>query len=101
MRFSDYEKTKSFLYRLFNGLLYTNKDYHQFGVMTTPKCLWCHEEQQTLIHLFAECEAVKDFRKTIIQRINTFLHTNRQISEQETLLKVNEKVVMIQYGKQP
>ena len=86
--FTNYEKTKSFLYRLYNGLIYTNKDYKRFGIADSASCQWCQEEVQTLGHLFIECPKTAAIQDQTIQLYNEKMQTNRSFEERERLLTI-------------
>ena len=51
--------TRSFHYRILNGLLYGNKDFYKFGYAHTPACNWCGHLQQDEKHIFTECPKVR------------------------------------------
>ena len=66
---SNAANTRSFVYRLLNGLLYANKDFARFGFKENSKCSFCDEARQDLKHLMLECRCVLDFRETVEQTI--------------------------------
>lgn len=61
-------KKRSFVFNFYNGLTYTNANYHIFGVKPDPKCFFCDEISQTFFHLFLECQHIQDFRDVIEMR---------------------------------
>jgi len=65
---SNYTKKRDFLFRLYSCTLYTNKSYHRFGHKPEPKCSFCPESCQTLLHLVANCPEVLAFRDRVAAR---------------------------------
>jgi len=56
------------LFRVYSGTLYTNKSYHRFGYKESPKCSFCPESPQSLLHLLCLCPEVGSFRDRIAIR---------------------------------
>ena len=49
------QKTRIFQFKIFNNVLYLNKQLHKINLSESPLCLLCHKEQETFLHLFLEC----------------------------------------------
>ena len=52
-------KFRSFVCRLFAGMIYSNKQLHRFGIRDNPCCDWCEEDVQDLSHLFQNCPVIR------------------------------------------
>ena len=56
---------RSYHFRVTNGLLYGNKDYHRFGHRTSARCERCLFDRQDSYHTLWECPATKAFRRRL------------------------------------
>ena len=54
-------KLKWFQYRIINRILGTNKLLYIMGERNDSLCTFCHNETETIIHIFWQCEIVNDF----------------------------------------
>ena len=52
---------RMFQYKILNNILYLNKMLVRFGIKQTSSCSYCKLENETALHLFAECIIVQDF----------------------------------------
>ena len=52
-------KFRSFQYRLLQRALVTNIQLYSWGINTDSLCSFCKEQEETLVHLFCECNIVK------------------------------------------
>ena len=57
---------RSYHFRIINGLLYGNKDYHRFGHRDSTRCGWCLCDRQDSYHTLWDCAATKAFRKRLV-----------------------------------
>ena len=73
-------KMRSFLFKLYAGLVYGNSRLFLFGISDTKSCERCNYHTQDLFHLFLECPEVEKFRQEIYSKIK------RNFSKQEELL---------------
>ena len=60
---------RSWAWRVFNGVMYGNADYHRFGFRDTPKCTYCDEPKQNKYHLHYECPAAAQFWNQLSQTV--------------------------------
>ena len=51
---SIYSKQEAFQWRSTHGKLYGNRDFNRMHIKSSAKCTYCEEEQQTIIHLYAD-----------------------------------------------
>ena len=58
------------LLRLHHGTIYTGHDLNRFGYKNSGKCDYCAAEKQTFTHLLRECPRVKQFRKTVEEKLH-------------------------------
>ena len=78
-------KSRSFLFKMYAGLMYGNATLHKFGYVDSTACERCGEEKQDMKHLLVKCSAVEQFRQKIYTKIK------KGFTEQEELLGCEEK----------
>ena len=49
-----------FQYKILNNILYLNKMLFKFGLIETSSCSFCKLKDETVLHLFVECNIVLD-----------------------------------------
>ncbi len=76
---SNDTKTRSFLFKLFSGLLYGNDRLSKFGYRESSKCDYC-DEKETIFHLLLYCHRTTTFRMQLYTKIRT------NVSHREALL---------------
>ena len=54
-------KTRSFQYKLLNRIVYTNKSLFKMKLVDSPMCTFCNLLEESLEHLFCNCNCSKDF----------------------------------------
>ena len=52
--------SRSFQYKILNNVLYLNKKYFAFSKLTSPVCPFCKRFDETVLHLFYECEIIEN-----------------------------------------
>ena len=57
-------------YRILHHILTTNKSVSNFKREQTPLCTFCNKHDETILHLFWECQKVKVFLKSLENVIN-------------------------------
>ena len=50
---------QSFQYKILNNVLFLNKKLHNFGIKSSSLCSFCNLYDETPLHIFYECDAVK------------------------------------------
>ena len=50
--------SRSFQYKILNNVLYLNKKLFAFGKSTSPLCPFCKLSDETVLHLFYECNII-------------------------------------------
>jgi len=68
--FSNSTKNRSFLFKLFNGLIYSNKELTNFGYTTEDYCSFCKKENDSRDHMMLDCKVVRILRNKIYQRFH-------------------------------
>ena len=53
--------SRSFQFLLLHRRIPTNKFAHRIGIADSPNCSLCKKHEETIVHLFYECEYVKHF----------------------------------------
>ena len=48
-------KTRIFLFKILNNILYLNARLYKIGIVSSSKCSLCSESNETTTHLFFEC----------------------------------------------
>ena len=66
--------TRSFQYKLLNNVLYLNKKVFIFGKSSSPLCSFCKNVDETILHLFYECDITKALWKSLISFFDKFLN---------------------------
>ena len=49
-------KLRVFQYKVLNDILYFNKSLYKMKLADTPLCTFCRREEETINHLFLECQ---------------------------------------------
>ncbi len=78
-------KTRSFLFKLYAGLIYGNSRLFIFGFADSEKCERCEHLKQDMWHLLQECPYVQEFRQKIYTKIS------KNFSKQEEILGCSSK----------
>lgn len=65
---------KCFQYKIIHNILPVNKKLHTWKLKKSPLCDLCGAEEETVVHLFAECRSCStfwdDFNRWAIQHLN-------------------------------
>jgi len=65
-RTTVYTKLRSFQFKINHNIIFTNEKLHRIGIKDSPNCSFCNSHIETLPHLFAECEIIKNIWENII-----------------------------------
>ena len=57
---------RSFQYKTLNNILYLNEKVFIFGKSSSPQCPFCKNDDETILHLFHECDITKALSKILI-----------------------------------
>ena len=60
-------KMRNFQYKILNNVLYLNKKLFQFGLVDSSLCPFCKRNEETIVHLFLECEITKTLWFEIVE----------------------------------
>ena len=58
---------RSFQYKILNNVLFLNKKLHTFGIKPSRLCSLCNLYDETLYHMFYECDRVKCSWSDLVQ----------------------------------
>ena len=58
---------RSFQYKILNNVLFLNKKLYTFGIKPSPLCSFCNLYDETPLHIFYECNAVKCLWVDLVQ----------------------------------
>ena len=58
---------RSFQYEILNNVLFLNKKLHTFRIKPSPLCSFCTLDDETTLHIFYECDAVKCLWADLVQ----------------------------------
>ncbi len=73
-------------YKIINRILGTKELRYKMNIFDTPLCSFCGNHDETLIHIFYQCDQVRLLWDTIMQWILRKTNININLSEQQTLL---------------
>ena len=74
-----------FNYRIIHRIIGTNKLLSQIGIRQSNSCTFCHEHEETIIHLFYKCRISKIFWEKITQWINSILEEEILFSDTDII----------------
>ena len=79
-----------FQYKLINRILATNTFLTKIGIKDDNTCSFCRENNETLVHLFYDCQYVSQFWQTLKTYIKTKCPNtgDYELSKEEVLLRV-------------
>ena len=60
-------KLQSFYWKFINRAISTNRDMVKMKIIASPMCSFCKVQEETFMHLFWECDVVKDLWSQLIQ----------------------------------
>ena len=64
-KMTNYGKFRSMQYRILNMALVTRVDLFHWKIVTSDRCYFCNQEQETMAHLFYECMYAKKLLESI------------------------------------
>ena len=99
-------KHRSFSWRLYNGVLFTNKDLTRFGFKESAKCSFCSEISQNREHLLLTCSGIRVFQNAVLARFNNLFHNKTidsrlllvgclDMSKKDTLSEACDLIIML------
>ena len=63
-------QSRWFQYRVTHGILPTNSWLYRIGKITSPKCSFCSNDNETIHHLFVDCSVTSTYLSTVESNIN-------------------------------
>ena len=83
-------KYQVFQFKILHRILVTNEDLYKWKIKETDLCTFCQEEIETIVHLFLECEVIKQFWLQIEEWLYQINNTRIHIQPIEIILgKIN------------
>ena len=79
-----YTKLRSFQYRLLHYAIITNVDLFKWKIIELPKCTFCNEEDESIIHLLYNCTITSKFwndLKQFLHNLNPTIQFELQVSK--------------------
>lgn len=71
-------KHRVFQYKLLHRILATNSWLHKVSILESGLCSFCNSSQETLIHLFWDCNVIQELWSHIFDWINAVTHRGRR-----------------------
>ena len=77
-----------FQYKIVHNILYTNKILYKMKKKQQPDCPYCHDIDQTPLHLFVECPIAKSFWNQFTKWYNATCRGNIALEQNEIIYGV-------------
>ena len=74
-----------FQYKIVHNILYTNKILYKMKKKQQSDCRYCHDIDQTPLHLFVECPIDKSFWNKFTKWYNAICRGNIALEQNETI----------------
>ena len=87
-RVTNEVKLSVFQYKIVHNILYTNKILHKMKKKQQPDCPYCHDIDQTPLHLFVECPIAKSFWNKFTMWYNVTCEGNIALEQNEIIYGV-------------
>ena len=81
-------KLSMFQYKIVHNILYTNKILYKMRKKQRPDCPYCHDIDQTPLHLFVECPFAKSFWNKFTKWFNATCRGNIALEQNEIIYGV-------------
>jgi len=85
---------KDFQYKILFRFLPTNRLLFKMGKIESPRCYFCGLVQETLLHLFFDCQKVKDFWLTVVEIWNDLNNDDKTATPDYILLGYFHKKIV-------
>ena len=86
-------KLRWFQYRLVHRILGTNLFLLRIGKKDSNMCTFCHEAEETLIHIFCNCRLVIEFWDDVMKWIKEKADITTNWGKENLLFGVNENII--------
>ena len=86
-------KLKWFQLRLVNRILATNKSVSKYSTSQSPMCTFCSLTEETISHLFYDCQFIKQFWQKLENEIQTKCQTWSKIT------KLSKELILFGYSQ--
>lgn len=67
--------SRQFHFKLTHNILYLNKILHRMGLADSSECPFCHDEDETVLHLFSECRSTL----SLWSQLNAYFSNNLEL----------------------
>lgn len=84
-------KLVTFQFQILHRILSTNSKLFVFKLLDTELCSFCHETKETIIHLFCECQHVRNIWIVLKQKLAELCGVDVCFNEQTVIFGYNRK----------
>ena len=86
LKLTDDTKLRFFHYEIINRTLTTNLRISKWNEQVSPKCSYCKEEQETILHLLVRCPKIEKLWTILVKWVKYFYKTEIVITPQTIVL---------------
>ena len=73
---------QTFHYRTVSRIIATNTFLYRIGKVESPSCFFCKSRDETLLHLFWECDTVREFLRDVVKYLRDEFQLNINFTAQ-------------------
>ena len=85
-----YSRLRSFYFKVFHKPIAFNDILFKIKRRDSPYCSFCKKVEETIIHVFIQCDKVKPIWNEVIRIINQNEDTNINVSDFGKMFGINE-----------
>ena len=87
-------------FKILHNILFTNEKLYKFSMIDSPLCTFCNKEEESIKHLFIDCNTIKNFWRLLTQKLDDIVHLDSW--EECTLLgtplhKKNKQKILLDF----
>ena len=90
-------KLRDFQFKINHRILVTNSFLLKIKKKETDLCSYCHKESESIMHLFARCDLVKEFWENFKRWLTDKINTTLEINDKNILFSSFSKCSLIRY----
>ena len=79
-------KLRYFQYRVLNRIVTTNVKRSKWDNTVSPKCFFCNDKAETMLHIFYECKVTTKIREALERWLKYFYNITIQLNPEVILL---------------
>ena len=84
-------KLKDFQYKITNKILVTKSFLYRINKTNDNLCEYCHQQPETIFHLFVECEEVKQFWNLLNNWLSAVSNLNMTLNDSSILFSYQDE----------